>query len=149
MHLYRSILLISSCPLTSSIINETPAKLGSCHGYCAKQRMSDEKKADSMHVLWKAAGRQMPRRRRYGNELHLSKIRQIVTCRILLLLPAPFSDVRALFVLPKKLGFTSTTHNEARAKSRFCSWQYSTSEQDKKVGGISRSKNWASSLAFV
>ena len=45
-----SILLISSCPVGSSIINETPTNLSSCHCHCAKPRMSDEKKADSMHV---------------------------------------------------------------------------------------------------
>ena len=44
------ILLISSCPVGSSIINETPTNLSSCHCNCAKPRMSDEKKADSMHV---------------------------------------------------------------------------------------------------
>ena len=45
-----SILLISSCPVASSIINETPTNLSSCHCHCAKPRMPDEKKADSMHV---------------------------------------------------------------------------------------------------
>ena len=44
------LLLISSCPVASSIINETPTNLSSCHCHCAKPRMPDEKKADSMHV---------------------------------------------------------------------------------------------------
>ena len=47
-----SLLPISSCPVCSSIIKETPAKPSSCHWhYCAKERMSVEKKADSMHPV--------------------------------------------------------------------------------------------------